>query len=261
MHAGVARRDARHEVQAVGAEGGGRGGAQLGFGSRAEGARDRTGPADMARQAPGVDPGQRRNAVAAQEGLEGLGGPPVRRLVGQVADHDPPAVRGEGLVVGDVRAVVPDVGAGEGDHLARVGRVRDHLLVAAHGGVEHELARGHGQRGAGRLAGEHAAVRRHQQRGRPVAVAGQRCVASALTVAPSRRSRPPHPAAPCDGLLRRTCGRHTACCGCGWPTPPGPPRSSPPDRRRTGSPSPRPRPARPARCARPGAGPSPSAWR
>ena len=195
MHARVARRDTRHQVQAVGAEGGGRGGAQLGFGSRAEGARDRTGPADMARQSPGVDAGQRRNAVAAQEGLEGLGGAPVRRLAGQVADHDPPAVRGAGLVVGGVRAVVPDVGAGEGDHLARVGRVRDHLLVAAHGGVEHELARGHGQRGAGRLAAEDAAVRRHQQRRRPVTLAGRRrfghcrahrCAAASITTASPR---------------------------------------------------------------------------
>ncbi len=189
----VAGRDARHQVQAVGAVGGGRGGAQLGFGSRAEGARDRTGPADVARQSPGVDAGQRRNAVPAQEGLEGLGGAPVRRLAGQVAHHDPPAVRDAGLVVGGVRAVVPDVGAGEGDHLARVGRVRDHLLVAAHGGVEHELARGHGQRGAGRLAAEDAAVRRHQQRRRPVALAGRadrlrahRCAAASITTASPR---------------------------------------------------------------------------
>ncbi len=35
--------DARHQVHAVGADGGGRGGAQLGLGSRAEGAGDRTG--------------------------------------------------------------------------------------------------------------------------------------------------------------------------------------------------------------------------
>ena len=89
----LARRDARHQVHAVGADGGRRGGAQLGFGGRAEGARDRTGLADVARQAPGVDARERGNAVAAQEGLEGLGGAPVRRLVGQVADHDPAAVR------------------------------------------------------------------------------------------------------------------------------------------------------------------------
>ena len=77
------------------------------------------GPADVAGQAPGVDAGQGRDAVAAQEGLEALGGPPVGRLVGQVAHHDPPAVRRGGLVVGGVRPVVADVRAGEGDDLAR----------------------------------------------------------------------------------------------------------------------------------------------
>ena len=152
MDAHLAPRDTRDQVHAVGAHGGRRGGAQFGLGRRAEGTGDRPGPADVAGQAPGVDAGQGWYAVPAQEGLQRLGGPPVRGLPGQIAHDHPPAVRCGGLVVGGVRPVVADVGAGERDDLARVGRIRDHLLVPAHGRVEHELARRHRHRRASGLA-------------------------------------------------------------------------------------------------------------
>ena len=190
VDAHLAPRDARDQVQAVGALGGRGGGAQFRFGRGAEGARDRTGLADMAGQAAGVDAGQGRDAVTTEEGLEGLGGAPVRRLVGEVAHHHAPAVRGGGLVVGGVGPVVADVGAGEGDDLSRVGRVRDHLLVAAHGGVEDELARRHRHGRARGLAGEHRPVGGHQQRRRPVAVAGpphaHRCAVASITTGSPR---------------------------------------------------------------------------
>ena len=150
------------------------GGAQLGLGRGAEGAGHRTGLADVAGQAAGVDAGQRGHAVPAQEGLEPLGSAPVRRLAGEVAHHDPPAVRRHGLVVGGVGAVVADVGAGEGDHLAGVRRVGDDLLVPAHRRVEDELARRHRHAGPGRLPREHGAVRRHEECGGAVAVAVRR---------------------------------------------------------------------------------------
>ena len=108
---------ARDQVHAVGRPGRCSGGAQLGLGCAAEGAGHRTGVADVAGQAAGVDAGQGGHPVPAQEGLEALRRAPVRRLPRQIAHHDPPAVRGRGLVVGGVRPVVADVRAGERDHL------------------------------------------------------------------------------------------------------------------------------------------------
>ena len=54
------------------------------------------------------------------------------------------------LVVGGVDPVVADVGIGEGDDLAGVGRVGDDLLVAGEHGVEHRFAGGHPALGPGR---------------------------------------------------------------------------------------------------------------
>ena len=180
---------ARHQVHAVGADGGRRGGAELGLGRRAERAGHRTRVADVTGQAPRVDPGHGRHAVTVEEGLETLGRAPVRRFPSQVAHHHSPAVGRDGLVVGRVGAVVADVGAREGDHLARVGRVGDDLLVPAHGRVEDELAGGHGDRRPRRLPGEHGAVRRHQERRRPVPVDARdahRCATASITTASPR---------------------------------------------------------------------------
>ena len=60
--------------------------------------------ADVAGQAPGVDARQGRDAVTAQEGLEALRGPPVGRLIGQVAHHDAAAV---GATASSSAAFVP----------------------------------------------------------------------------------------------------------------------------------------------------------
>ena len=109
MGAGLRRGHARHQVQAVGADGRRRRRAQLRLGRGAECARHRPRETDVPGEAPGVDAGQDRDAVTAQERLQALGGPPVGWLVCQVAHHDPPAARGGGLVVGGVRPVVADV--------------------------------------------------------------------------------------------------------------------------------------------------------
>ena len=112
-------------------------------------------------------------------------------IVRQVAHHDAPAVHGRRrLVVRGVGAVVADVGAGERDDLPGVGRVGDHLLVAAHGGVEDELADGDRHRRARGLAGEDGPVGRDQQGGRPVplppGVAAHRCAVASMTTGSPR---------------------------------------------------------------------------
>ena len=60
-----------------------------------------------------------------------------------------------------VDAVVADEGRGEGEHLARVARVGDRLLVARGSGREARLARRHAG-GADRAAGEDGAVFEHE---------------------------------------------------------------------------------------------------
>ena len=64
------------------------------------------------------------------------------------------------LVVVGVHAVVADVRVRERDHLPRVRRVGDDLLVARQRGVEHDLAGGDRRVGADRLALERRAVGR-----------------------------------------------------------------------------------------------------
>ena len=129
----------------------------------AEGAGHGARIADVAGEAAGVDAGDARNAVTAQEVVQAAGCPPVAVAAGQVAHDHAPAVGPRRLRVGVVGAVVADVGIGEGDDLTRVGRVRDHLLVPAHHRVEDDLSGGDGRGGSHRLALEHLPVAQHQQ--------------------------------------------------------------------------------------------------
>ena len=64
-----------------------------------------------------------------------------------------------------VRADIADVGEGEGDDLAGVGRVGQDLLIARHRGVEADLAVALG-RGTDAEALEHGAVGEDEERGR-----------------------------------------------------------------------------------------------
>jgi hypothetical protein len=131
----------------------------------AERARHRSGFADVPREAAGVDAGDAGHAVVGEEGLEVVVAPPVAGSAGEVADDDAAAERLATLVVVGRGAVVADVRVGEGDDLPGVGRVRDHLLVAAHHGVEDDLAGGHAARrlGADGLALEGGAVGEDEQ--------------------------------------------------------------------------------------------------
>ncbi len=145
---GLGAADDGGQVLAVGAglvEGGLLEGGLVG---RAEGAGHGPGVADVAGQAPGVDPGDAGHTVAGQEGVEVVLGPPVAAAPGQLAD-DHAAAEGPGaLVVVGRDPVVADVGIGEGDHLPGVGGVGDDLLVAGQDRVEHDLAGGHAARRA-----------------------------------------------------------------------------------------------------------------
>ena len=130
---------------------------------RPEGAGDGADVADAAGELAGVDAGDARDAVGAQLGVEVGLAAPARPPAGQVAHHHAAAERSARLEVGQVHAVVPDVGVGEGDDLPGVGRVGDHLLVAGQHRVEHHLAGGHGVR-PDRLPLEGRPVGQHQQR-------------------------------------------------------------------------------------------------
>ena len=117
----------------------------------------------MPGQAPRVDPGDGGQAVADEKALEPFGGAPVGGSHREIAHHDAPAKRLRRLVVLGVGAVVADVGVGERHDLPGVGGIRDDLLIAAHGGVEHELPRGDGDGRAGGLAREDRPIGGHQQ--------------------------------------------------------------------------------------------------
>ena len=111
-----------------------------------------------------VDLGDRDRVAAAQEVGQRLGCAPARMQQRQVADDEAGRVHEVRLVVVRVRAGVADVRVGQGDDLARIGRVGQDLLVSRHGGVEHHLAR----RRAGRADGnapKHGAVLESQDSG------------------------------------------------------------------------------------------------
>ena len=160
---GLRRGHLADQIDSVGARLGLGGGPQRGLVGGAERAGHGAGVADVAGEPAGVDPGDAGHAVEAQIGVERAGGAPAARAAGQVAhDHAPAAGPGR-LAVGGVDAVVADVGIGEGDDLPGVGRIGHHLLVAAHHGVEHHLARGDVGGSSDGLPLEHLSVAQHEQ--------------------------------------------------------------------------------------------------
>ena len=95
--------------------------------------------ADGLRELAGVHAVDGDDPVTVEPVLEGLGGAVVRRHRGELL-HDEglrPAPGGLHVLVGD--AVVADERIGHHDPLARVGGVREDLLVAGHGRVEDEV--------------------------------------------------------------------------------------------------------------------------
>ena len=111
-------------------------------GGGAERAGHGSGVADVAGEAPGVDAGDAGHAGGAEEAVEIGVGAPVAAAAGEIADDDPAGERPPALVVERGDPVVADVGIGERDDLPGVGGIGDDLLVAGHGGVEHDLAGG-----------------------------------------------------------------------------------------------------------------------
>src|SRR5690242_1495466 len=57
-----------------------------------------------------------------------------------LAHHQPYRLDTIGLLDGGIDAVVADERIGQYQQLTRIGGVGEHLLVASHGGVEHDLA-------------------------------------------------------------------------------------------------------------------------
>ncbi len=100
--------------------------------------------ADRLGQRPGVQAAQADDAAALEPAVEVGIGPPVGRIGGNVAEDG--AAGGRLAGAGDLFDVVgigpdiADVGKGEGHDLGHVGGVGEDLLVAAHGGVEADLA-------------------------------------------------------------------------------------------------------------------------
>ena len=100
----------------------------------------RTGAAQMPGKPPGIAAGEDGNAVAVEPVGDRLLGAPVfmkRTPLTRDQRSSPGATR---LLEFRRRAVVPDQGIGHDDHLPGVRRVREHLLVARHAGVDHDFA-------------------------------------------------------------------------------------------------------------------------
>jgi hypothetical protein len=99
-------------------------------------ARVPDGPGEL----PGVHALDGGDAVVLQNFREGLGVAEVAGDVVVLPDHQPADGGDLGLVVLVGDAVVADDGIGHHHQLPGVGRVGDDLLIAHHGGVEHQLA-------------------------------------------------------------------------------------------------------------------------
>src|SRR5690606_23059781 len=90
----------------------------------------------------GVDAFDPDDAVLLHERLQVLVGAMVRRHTAELAHDEAARVRLVRFHVVDADPVVADVGVGHGDDLAVVTGIGEDLLVARHGGVEHDLADG-----------------------------------------------------------------------------------------------------------------------
>ena len=119
--------------------------------------------ADQPGQAPGIDPGDRRQVMGFQPSVQMLGRAPAGRI-GDVDAHDrPPGRRGDGFHVFRIGADVADMREGKGDDLTSVGRIGEDFLIPGDRGVETDLAHG-GPRRTCAAAPENFAGRQHQGR-------------------------------------------------------------------------------------------------
>ena len=125
--------------------------------------------ADEGGQGAGVDARNAGNAAGLQPLIEMARGAVVGRVGDGRAQHHAAHTGGRGhghrLDVLLVGAHIADMGEGEGDDLAAIGRIREDLLIAGDGGVEAHLPHPFSD-GAEAEAFKDGTVREHQQRGR-----------------------------------------------------------------------------------------------
>jgi hypothetical protein len=98
-----------------------------------------------------------RRCLVSQVGTEWLAGTPIRGNLAKLADDKGADVRAAGLTVQGIDAIIPDLRVGHGYDLSAVGRIRDHLLISRHRGVETDFSGG-GSGGSERVSFETASV-------------------------------------------------------------------------------------------------------
>ena len=91
----------------------------------------RTGLAQVLGQRARIDPLDPGHTIAPEVSVKRLLGTPVARQFGQFLDDKSPHLRTVRFFVENVHAVVADVRVGHGYDLPEVGRIGEHLLVAA----------------------------------------------------------------------------------------------------------------------------------
>ena len=109
--------------------------------NRGNHAAHRPAHAEATDQGARIDAFDRGDSRVRQPVGQATGGALVRHDRRQLAHHEAGDAGRRALDVLGGHAVVAHLGGGHGQDLARVGQVRERLLVAAHGGVEHDLAR------------------------------------------------------------------------------------------------------------------------
>ncbi len=122
--------------------------------------------AQDAGQPAGIDVGDGHHLVLAQILVKGFS---LRQLLvssGRSRITRPAGKDVGRLLVFGIGAGIADVGIGQGDDLAGIGRVGEDFLIAGHGGIEHHLADGLPLDTDG-LAPEQVAVFKSQQRRLP----------------------------------------------------------------------------------------------
>ena len=95
--------------------------------------------AQYARQAAGVDIGDRHRIAPLEEVAERLRRTPARMQRRQIADHETGSVDASGFHVLRRGAVVANMGIRQGHDLTGVRRVGQDFLIAGHGRVEHDF--------------------------------------------------------------------------------------------------------------------------
>ena len=86
--------------------------------------------ADQAGQTPRIHTGHGRQVMGFQPGIQMLGRAPIGRIGDIDPHHRTPRRRRDGFHIFRVGAHVADMGEGEGDDLAGVGRIGDDFLIA-----------------------------------------------------------------------------------------------------------------------------------